>query len=102
MLLILFGKHFYSIVRFWKEDTGLIFHIVIYVMSSWYVDFVSFEFIMCGTVWDRREDVGKVSLEAAMTEAEHCNGWGRKQSGGQRGVGRYTGYACFSILEMQR
>lgn len=49
-----------------------------------------------------REDVGKVSLEAAMTEAEHCNGWGRKQSGGQRGVGRYTGYACFSILEMQR
>lgn len=65
------GKHFYRSVWLWREDTGLIFHIVgIYVMSSRYVDLVSFEFVMSGADLGRREDVSRVSVEAAMAGEE--------------------------------
>lgn len=59
-----------GLVGFGKKDWLDLSFCVIYVKSSGYVDFVIFEFIMTGSLWGRRKDVGRVNLEDAIAGVE--------------------------------
>lgn len=83
--LYLISKLFQSTGMFWREDTGLIFHVVgVLVMRSHHVDFLCSEFVW--TVQGRGEEKMWVHLG--------CRSW--KLLGWTERTGLETGYAsCF-------